>query len=210
MCGSEIMYDADYFLRGRETGKSLYSDYRWLPDLTIPMVEAIISHCGIDKSDHILDFGCARGYIVRAFYELGYDAWGYDISEWALANCDSKVSKRLRSDELVTCDDYEWVIAKDVLEHVVNVQTTIDDLMDIATIGVFAVVPLSMFDGQPYIVSDYELDVTHIHRLTLASWARMFMRPGWVVTGSYMVPGVKANYQTWDWGNGFLVAKRLV
>ena len=31
-------YDEDYFLRGKQTGKSLYEDYRWLPELTRPMV----------------------------------------------------------------------------------------------------------------------------------------------------------------------------
>ena len=31
------VYDADYYLRGEETKKSLYTDYRWLPDGTIPM-----------------------------------------------------------------------------------------------------------------------------------------------------------------------------
>lgn len=203
------MYDADYFLRGKETGKSLYENYRWLPELTIPMVEAIIAHCGIDKADHILDFGCARGYIVRAFYELGYDAWGYDTSEWALENADPKIKNRLRNDELLSCYDYEWIIAKDVLEHVPRVADVIEELMAMATIGLFIVVPLAMFDGQPYVVSDYEKDVTHIHRFSLGTWTRFFIQPGWAVTASYKVPGVKDNYSQYAKGNGFITCRRL-
>lgn len=202
------MYDEDYFLRGKETGKSLYENYRWLPELTIPMTQAIITHCGIQKADHILDFGCARGYTVRALYELGYDAWGYDTSEWALTNSDTKVKKRL-SKELSPCDVYEWIIAKDVLEHIHTVADTIEDLFTMAETGIFAIVPLSLFDGQPYVVKDYEKDVTHIHRFCLATWARMFMRPEWSVTASYRVPGVKDNYAQYERGNGFITARRL-
>src|SRR5579862_3672374 len=82
------VYDESYFLRGKESGKSLYENYRWMPDLTIPMVQRIIEHCGIRRGDSILDFGCARGYVVRAFRELGYNAYGYDISRWAIENAD--------------------------------------------------------------------------------------------------------------------------
>ena len=74
MVTSGEVYDADYFLRGKQTGRSLYENYRWLPDLTIPMVAAMIRHLGIKPDDKILDFGCARGYVVKAFREMGYRA----------------------------------------------------------------------------------------------------------------------------------------
>ena len=203
-------YDADYFLRGKQTGKSLYEDYHWMPDLTIPMVNRIISHCGI-KTDHsILDFGCARGYIVRAFRERGYEAWGHDISEWALKNADSAVKNYLIvNDTTLFVNSFDWVIAKDVLEHVPQVADTIDTIMEAASVGVFVVVPLSETDNAPYVVEDYEKDVTHIHRLTLATWARMFFRYGWSVTASYRVPGVKDNYNQYEKGNGFITCRRL-
>src|SRR3954469_1999410 len=89
-------FDSDYFLHGKQTGKSLYEDYRWMPELTIPMVERMIAHLGIVKGDTILDFGCARGYAVRAFQQLGYDAWGIDCSGWAIENCDKAVVGRVR------------------------------------------------------------------------------------------------------------------
>lgn len=205
--GAEI-YDEDYFLRGKETGKSLYENYRYLPELSVPMCHAISDHLGLLETDVVLDYGCARGYVVKAFREaLHIEAYGVDISQWAIDNCDDAV------DGWVSCTDkippgMDWIIAKDVLEHVPNVADVISEMLESAKQGVFAVVPLALFDGQKYVVEEYELDITHVHRLSLATWARMFMRPGWEVTGSYMVPGVKANYQTWEWGNGFLVARR--
>jgi hypothetical protein len=208
------MYDEDYFLRGRQSGKSLYENYRWLPDLTIPMVGRIIEHLGIQKTDHILDFGCARGYMVRAFRELGYTACGYDISEWAVRNPDDGICHYLTSNYVTALGPsalYSWVIAKDVLEHVLNVEDTISDIMAAVTRGVLVVVPLSAIDHRPYVIESYEWDVTHVHRLTLPTWAGMFMRPGWEVTASYRIAGVKDNY--WkvgmEAGNGFIVARRV-
>ena len=207
-------FTEEYFLRGRDSGLSLYDNYRWMPELTIPMVRAIIEHLGLDKRDHILDFGCARGYVVRAFHELGFrNTLGVDISEWAIENCDPSIKKmvfHLSSYSLYRKGQHfpDWVIAKDVLEHVDEVANTVDALMTVARKGVFAVVPLSMENNTHYVVSEYEKDVTHVHRLNLSTWAKIFMRPGWSVTASYMVAGIKDNYQQWQWGNGFLTARR--
>lgn len=203
------IYDESYYLRGRASGKSLYEDYRWLPELTVPMAHAIADHLGLSKNDVILDYGCARGYTVKAFREaLGMEAYGVDISEWAIANADEGAKPFLSCTDQIP-PGMDWIIAKDVLEHVPQAADVITQMLESAKKGVFAVVPLSMIDGQAYIVADYEKDVTHIHRLCLSSWARLFMRPGWSVTGSYMVGGVKANYASFEWGNGFLVARRL-
>jgi hypothetical protein len=210
------IYDANYYLHGKDSGKSLYENYTWMPELTVPMVHRIIEHCGIEKTDIVLDFGCARGYTVKAFREaFGIEAYGVDVSEWAIENADEKVKEycwqlsQLESGPKMSGCDIDWIIAKDVLEHVPQVADTITNLMEAAKTGVFAVVPLSPFDNTPYVVPDYEKDVTHIHRLTLASWVRMFLRPGWEVTASYRVHGVKDNYAQWENGNGFITSRRI-
>lgn len=206
-------YDEDYFLHGKQTGKSLYEDYRWLPDLTIPMAQVMAAHLGIYARDVILDFGCARGYVVRAFREMGYNAWGYDISKWALDNADEVASPYLIHNDLtIWSHGFDWVIAKDVLEHVEYISSVVDSLLDMAYKGVFVVVPLSMFKDCDYIIGDYEKDVTHIHRMNLAMWAEMFMRPGWSVEASYRVVGIKDNWYKdgWERGNGFITARRIV
>lgn len=202
-------YDEDYYLRGRETGKSLYRDYRWLPEMTIPMVQCIAAHLGITHDHTVLDFGCARGYVVKAFRQLAYRAWGVDTSEWAIANCDPDVRDFLATYSPVMLAD--WVIAKDVLEHVVDLKATVNKLMDAAQVGLFIVVPLSPCDGEKYVIAEYEKDITHIHRMALPTWAGMFMRPSWVVEASYRVSGVKQHWYRpgWEKGNGFITARRV-
>ncbi len=203
-------YDEDYYLHGLETGKSLYTNYHWMPELTMPMVQAMIHHLGIDKDDTVLDFGCARGYTVRAFRELGYMAWGRDTSKWAVENCDPAVKLYLSINEQYPAK-FDWVIAKDVLEHVGHIVPTVEKLMAAAVKGVFIVVPLAPFDGLPYVVGDYEKDVTHVQRLTLGTWVKMFLRPGWSVEASYRVRGIKDNWWKPQWvkGNGFVTSRRI-
>ena len=211
---SGSIFDEDYFLRGKATGKSLYENYRWLPSLTIPMAQSIVNHCCIHRGARILDFGCARGYVVKALRGLGYDAFGVDISHWAIDNADEETKPYL---ECVTHGSpylegkYDWIIAKDVLEHVQFVDLVIPHLMSMATEGIFAVVPLSRFDRGRYIIEDYEKDVTHIQRWKLTTWASMFMNVGWCVELAYRVPGVKCNYYKpgWESGNGFITCRRI-
>ena len=214
---SDERYDADYFLRGKESGKSLYTDYRWLPDLTIPMAQAIVDHCGIEKEDRILDFGCARGYVVKALRLLGYSAYGTDVSRWAIDNADEETRPYLNlntNDSLMLMlkeMKFDWIIAKDVLEHIPYVSYHITKLMSVAAKGVFAVIPLSLHDGSPYVIKEYEQDVTHIQRRTLNTWLEMFLRPSWRVEAAYRVPGIKDNYYKsgWEQGNGFITARRI-
>lgn len=205
-------YDADYFLRGQETGKSLYKDYRWLPDLTRPMARRIMEHCDIRAGDKVLDFGCARGYLVRALREWGVQAFGYDVSEWAIENADPEakpyVCKLIPSYSIGF--KYDWVIAKDVLEHVELVDHTIQGLMKVCD-GMFVVVPLSRLPGNRYVIEEYEKDVTHVQRLPLLNWVGLFLKDGWRVECAYRVPGVKDNYyrEGWEYGNGFITARRI-
>jgi len=212
---SSDLYDSDYFLRGKQTGKSLYENYRWMPELTVPMCESIAEHCGMEKGQRILDFGCARGYIVKALRGLGYDAFGLDISKWAIDNADPDVSKHcsLATDHIMFDKELrtDWIIAKDVLEHIPYVRYAVTKLLNSAVKGVFVVVPLSEFDNVKYVIEEYEADKTHIQRHPLNIWVEMFLRHGWKIEASYRVPGVKDNYYKsgWEKGNGFITARRV-
>ena len=61
------LFDENYFERGVETQTSLYQNYRWMPEQTIPMVMTIIDYLKIQRGATVLDFGCAKGFVVKAF-----------------------------------------------------------------------------------------------------------------------------------------------
>jgi cyclopropane fatty-acyl-phospholipid synthase-like methyltransferase len=205
MSGEKIMYDADYYLRGKQTGKSLYENYRWMPELTKPMMCSMVSHLGIEPDDTILDFGCARGYTVRAFREAGYNAWGCDQSQWAINNCDKTVEDFLYWGKVIYME-FDWIIAKDVLEHIEDISYTMEWLKT-AGKGIFAIVPLA--HSKEYDVPEYEKDITHIHRRPLSWWVSQFHQPGWSVEARYRVKGIKDNYSQFPTGNGFITCRRL-
>jgi hypothetical protein len=175
------------------------------------MAKRIVEHCGIRTDQRILDFGCARGYLVKAMLELGYvDTFGIDVSQWVVENCDPDVKNRIRLiNNGIIAIASDWIIAKDVLEHIPFVKQAINELMRVAREGVFVVVPLSSHYNSPYVVPEYEQDITHCQRYPLWAWAEMFMRPGWRVEASYRVKGIKDNYAQYEQGNGFITARRV-
>ena len=213
--GADGRYDEDYFLRGKETGKSLYKDYRWLPDLTVPMCERIAEHCEMEITDRVLDFGCARGYSVKAFRILGFDSWGVDVSEWAISNADPEVREYVSLGW--PAGQMDWIIAKDVLEHIPthSIEQVVEQLFQ-ARKGIFVVVPLghrdSPNDKWRYVVPEYEADVTHVVRWSLDAWVKLFLKhmpAGWEISASYRIKGIKDNYSQWEKGNGFITLRKI-
>jgi cyclopropane fatty-acyl-phospholipid synthase-like methyltransferase len=206
-------YDEDYFLRGQETGKSLYKDYRWLPELTKPMASVISDHCGIELTDKVLDFGCSRGYLVRALVEAGHDAYGMDVSDWAIANCDETIKGRLSIGHEPK-DEYDWIISKDTLEHLLiyQVTETLYKFSQKARKGVFVVVPLSIGTSHEYVVPEYEKDITHVIRWPLWRWVTEIHNTfdeGWEICARHRIAGIKDNYAGWPRGNGFITLRRI-
>ena len=120
--GEPNQFNEDYYERGVQLGISGYSDYRWLPDLTIPMSQNIIQYLNIKKDHTILDFGCAKGYTVKALNDLGYNCYGTDISEYAISCAPASIKDKLvlfdKEQKLLQSLHFDFVIAKDVFEHI--------------------------------------------------------------------------------------------
>jgi ubiquinone/menaquinone biosynthesis C-methylase UbiE len=82
-----------YFDGPRSYGYGGYRyDGRW-----IPVAEDIVAHFGLRAGDRILDVGCAKGFLVKDLMKAcpGLEAFGLDISEYALKHCEPEVVGRL-------------------------------------------------------------------------------------------------------------------
>lgn len=206
MKSNEEKYDEEYYERGPVTGKSLYMNYRWMPELTIRMVYFMIKNLGIKDDDSILDFGCAKGFTVRALRLLGFDAWGIDVSEYAIANVLPEV-RRYCSVATYFEGRYDWVTAKNVLEHIPEpgIDTTLKMLAG-NTKKMFAVIPLGTDNGSDrFVIPSDNDDPSHELAKPRDWWEAKFLACGFALERfSSTFKGCKENYTTkWPEGNGF-------
>lgn len=202
-------FDADYYENGINSGLSLYTNYRWIPELTIPMAFRMIEILDIKENDKVLDFGCAKGFLVKVFRLLDRDCYGVDVSEYAIENCDNDIKKYVKKIESASDIDmnYDFVISKDVFEHIdpTSLKNILLELRK-KTECMFVIVPLG--NGEKYIIDSYELDTTHIIRENKDWWTNLFLECGFKIDMfSYKMKGIKENYNKFETGNGFFILK---
>src|SRR5439155_14621119 len=92
-CETALKFGAEYFDGTREQGYGGYCyDGRW-----VPIARDIIAHFGLTPGDRVLDVGCAKGFLVKDLMAVcpGLEAFGLDISEYALMRCEPEVVGRL-------------------------------------------------------------------------------------------------------------------
>ena len=83
----------------------------------------------LTKDMKILDFGCGEGHLVKAFQELGYDAYGIDIIDCTLL--DSEHYFKLGFDPyVIPFEDgfFDYVYSTSVFEHVFNTEESLREI----------------------------------------------------------------------------------
>jgi len=211
----QCMYDEAYFEYGIETGVSLYQNYRWMPELTIPMVMTMIDFLGIHRYQTVLDFGCAKGFVVKAFRLLGRSAFGVDSSEYAISRVDPDVQRycllkkgpTYANRKLGFPRSFDYCIAKDVFEHLIESELS-DELYVVPSDRLFAVIPLG--EEGKYRAPANDLDVTHRICEPESWWVEFFMKKGWNVTDLRLcIPGIKDHYyDSYPTSHGFFTLER--
>jgi SAM-dependent methyltransferase len=86
-------FGREYFDGPREYGYGGYHyDGRW-----VPVARDIVAHFALAPGMRVLDIGCAKGFLVKDLIGVcpGLEAFGVDISEYALVNGAPEVMRRL-------------------------------------------------------------------------------------------------------------------
>jgi ubiquinone/menaquinone biosynthesis C-methylase UbiE len=84
-------FGKEYFDGTREFGYGGYKyDGRWKS-----VAKDIVNFFKLNKNNKILDVGCAKGFLVKELLDQGIDAFGVDISEYAIKNCHPDVVGRV-------------------------------------------------------------------------------------------------------------------
>jgi cyclopropane fatty-acyl-phospholipid synthase-like methyltransferase len=205
-------YNRDYFENGIVNGISGYMNYRWMPELTLRMVHYLAENLPLQRDQKILDFGCAKGFVVKALKILDFDAYGVDISEYATKNADGDIRDYCRlvtgvRDRQLYDQHYDWLLSKDVFEHIVEEELEFLLKKSVPYVDrMFAVIPVAANDySNEFIVPDYNRDITHVTIKSKEWWQDLFQSTGWTVEKmASEFPGCKESWTSrWRDGNVF-------
>ena len=126
------------------------------------------------QNKKILDIGCAKGFLVKALLSMGVDAYGCDISEYAISHCDPEVKDRVK-----VCDarnlldayppnSFDVIYSSATLEHIPldQLSPVVLNMTVCSKEWVYLDVPIGLgLKNEP----DNAIDKTH----------RTFMNPSW-------------------------------
>ncbi len=179
-------YGEGYYLRGEgsnygrkdENGNLVFAPYdesAYLPRNR--QLAAFLT--GVYKPKTALVLGCARAYLVQALRELGVDAKGIDISEWAVNNAPTKIREHLYVGDI--CDlsrfetgQFDVVTAFDVFEHITvpDLYLALDEAARVCKNTLIIDVPTNPDDLHPD--QSCGTDKSHVSVYSERFWTRQF------------------------------------
>jgi cyclopropane fatty-acyl-phospholipid synthase-like methyltransferase len=136
------MYGYDYFDGDRKYGYGgYYRDERWYP-----VAKNIISHYDLHPDAKVLDTGCAKGYLVEAVCDLGMNAYGLDVSRYAVKNCPLGMVGRIHRGDILDLhfpdNSFELVLSINVVHNIdeKHVPLALQELQRVSTGNCFITV----------------------------------------------------------------------
>lgn len=207
---SADFYDADYFERGMETEKSsCLTNYTWRPDLSFPLAMGIIDLVGLRTGEPVLDYGCAKGYLVRALRWLHREAFGTDFSSYAISQAPDDIKAYVKLNDGITIPwniKFHLTIAKDVLEHqdedylsrlLSNLRSCSDEILVIVPLG----------DGRDHIIPEYAREISHVQKQPIDWWIACLEHADFRLVKAYFEwPGIKPQWRHYPQGHGIIHA----
>ena len=178
------LFGYDYFDGPRDYGYGgYYLDNRW-DQVSIDF----INHYKLrDNGDKILDVGCAKGFLVYAFRRCGMDAYGIDVSRYAVRNCPSDIVGRIHSGDVMDLpfpdNSFDLVTSINCIHnlHVRHIPLALKEIQRVSRQNCFITVDSYETEEQRKDFEDWQLTCrTHMYP---EEWIALFERCGY--TGDY-------------------------
>jgi SAM-dependent methyltransferase len=159
-------YSDAYYLGGHLGPPYTYEEPHWTSFFGA-VADSVVA---ILKPETAYDAGCAIGLFVRALRERGVDAYGGDISEFAVSGAPEGLRERLEVRNLVTPFDrrYDLISCIEVLEHMSPADA------QVAIANLCAATDTILLSSTP---EDFR-EPTHVNVRPPASWAQDFAAQG--------------------------------
>ena len=166
--GEELskLYDAKYYQIGCGPVPYDRSEPRWstiFSEVASHLAEAL-------HPKKVLDAGCAMGFLVEALWDLGIEAWGIDISPYAIQNTRRDMRPYCRVGDIAKDIDgsYDLITCIEVLEHLPA------DAAVAAVERMCRCADTVLFSSTPY---DFA-EPTHFNVRPLMYWLTLFQKCG--------------------------------
>ena len=197
-------FTRDYYEDGIRKHISGYENYKWMPTRSIPEALDIINKFDFHTC---VDYGCAKGFLVHALRILRRNAFGEDISEYAISHCHPAAKPYLSAPNN---NVYDLLICKDVLEHIHegDVPRVLQNFRRKSN-QFFFTIPLG--DQDRFRIREYEVDITHVTKKDEDWWITMFEQEGLRLKEfSYSLGSIKEKWiKDYPYGNGFFILESV-
>lgn len=152
----------------------------------------------IPVGSRILDVGCSNGTAVKTLLDLGYDAYGIDISETAieLAKINGCVNCTVGSATSIPFEDnyFDAIITSDVLEHIckTDIESTLVELYRTTKKYTFLRIAIEEEKNRTWVdllnKNGYNINNLHITLMTPQEWAEFFTNVGFIIVEEKLMP----------------------
>ena len=167
---SNELYDKYYYSNYYSPGDATdYHDQKHFGPFFAKVADNIISQL---SPRNVFDAGCAMGYLVTALRHRGVEAFGIDLSEYAINNVSELARPFCRTGSITEPlpEHYDLVVSIEVLEHLPGTapQEAIRNLCEHANMVLFSSTP-----------QDFK-EATHFNVHSQDYWSSLFARHGFL------------------------------
>lgn len=176
--GESALFDANYYQTG--LGQPYERTPYWI-NLFNSIAEEIIRSLN-PKS--VLDAGCALGFLVESFWDRGVEAYGFDVSEFAISQVRRDIKPYCRQASIIDPiqGTYDLVTCIEVLEHIPPEHT------ETAIANLAAVTETILFSSTPYDLTE----PTHFNVRPIIGWLKLFKNvgfwPDYIYDAGFLAP----------------------
>lgn len=183
--GNYSYFDADYFLNGPSKG-TVYINYLTAAAGNPAYREIAEFIATVVRPKRALEIGCATGIIVRHLSDMGFEAHGIDVSEWAVKNRQHRNVKLAPAKSIPYPDEYfDFVFSVHALEHIPT-QVAESAFLEMARVGknaihfhMLPIIGVGPYRGDPDAVrKGLRADPTHSLLENKDWWLAAFRRVG--------------------------------
>jgi SAM-dependent methyltransferase len=183
-------FDETYFQDGREKG-TVYSNYLEAARTSVTYKDIARRVVEIFRPRRCLEIGCATGIIVKHINDLGCEAHGIDVSEWAVNHREHSNISLAGAETLPFADDeFDLVFSCHSLEHIPfeKKDAAFSEMTRVCSRGfqfhMLPIIGMGLYKGDPVLVAEeLRRDPTHNLLFDKERWLSEWARFGWVDTG---------------------------